>query len=70
LFIQKRSWWIIYFSTGGYYGLRWGGNLLNEVPVPGDYNNYDRDGKIDIAVYRTSTGFWYIKPSIGLRRME
>ena len=31
-------------------------------PVPGDY---DGDGKIDVAIYETSTGIWWIIPSSG-----
>jgi len=43
------------------YGVGWGGDL-NDVPVTGDY---DGDGKTDIAVYRTTTGGWYIIPTGG-----
>jgi hypothetical protein len=31
-----------------------------DIPVRGDY---DGDDRIDIAVYRPSTGVWYIQPS-------
>jgi hypothetical protein len=55
------AWWIIPSSgTGpqgqvGTYGVGWGGSGF--IPVPGDY---DGDGKIDVAIYQSSSGCWHI----------
>lgn len=37
----------------------WGG--AGDVPVPGDYNG---NGSIDTAVFRPSTGVWYVRGGV------
>jgi hypothetical protein len=59
--------WIIRFSNGGNIGgtyytsmtKKWGG-FIGDVPVPGDY---DGDGKADVAIFRPSSGTWFILQS-------
>jgi hypothetical protein len=59
--------WIIRYSQGGnisgtYYtsiSKLWGG-ASGDTPVPGDY---DGDGKTDIAIFRPSSGTWFILKS-------
>jgi len=42
------------------------GNLMNFILfIPTRIVDFDMDGKTDIAVYRTSTGAWYVYPSGG-----
>lgn len=39
---------------------------LGDIPVPGEY---DGDGQIDVAVYRTTTGEWFIAQGGSSRRV-
>ena len=47
---------VINSSTGAVRTLQWG-LRFDDIPVPGDYEG---DGRTDIAVWRPSTGTWYI----------
>src|SRR4029077_15737273 len=47
--------YVVYSSTGTAAGLQWGS--LGDIPVPGDF---DKDGNTDLAVFRPSSGIWYI----------
>ena len=40
----------------------WGAPTLGDVPVPADY---DGDGSADFAVFRSSTGAWYLSYAKG-----
>ena len=48
------------YAYGSYLSVQWGDSAAGDVPVPGDY---DGDGRMDLAVWRPSTGVWYILKS-------
>jgi hypothetical protein len=48
-------WYRILSSDGSFLANQWG--LPGDVPVPAEY---DRDGKMNVAVWRPSNGYWYI----------
>jgi hypothetical protein len=61
--------WYVLPSSGGFersaaWSRPWGSGqpAFADVPVPSDY---DGDGKADLAVWRTTTGDWYVLPSAG-----
>jgi hypothetical protein len=39
------------------FSVNWGHGLLNDVPIPGDY---DGDRAADPAVWRPGSGVWYV----------
>ncbi len=57
------EWWILNSSDATHRGLVYG--VAEDIPVPGDY---ERDGVINIAVWRPSNGVWYIlRPDLSTR---
>lgn len=51
---------------GNFLAMKFG--LSTDIPVAGDY---DADGKTDLAVWRPSTGIWYIQQStLGFKAMQ
>jgi hypothetical protein len=62
--------WLSLTNTYGYGGepvetqtVNWGLGSLGDIPTPGDF---DGDGFSDRAVFRNSTGYWYIRRSSDL----
>ena len=59
---QSTGWWYGLKSASGYaypdgfFSMQWGEPGQGDIPVSGDL---DGDGKMDIIIYRQSTGWWY-----------
>jgi hypothetical protein len=61
--VSTGEWFIHRSSDGGLTHESWGAAAssgLGDIAVPGDY---DGDGMVDPAVYRPSTGQWFILKS-------
>ena len=56
--LSTGSWYVLRSEDISYYAFPFG--VATDLPAPGDY---DGDGKYDAAVYRPSTGTWYINRS-------
>jgi hypothetical protein len=56
--ISRNAIWL--FENPPAIQFNWGLGSFGDVPAPGDF---DGDGKSDYAVYRDSTGTWYIRRS-------
>ena len=55
--------WFVLESHANHTTWQWfGWGVATDTPMPGDY---DGDGKTDGAVYRSTSGTWYVRPSSG-----